>query len=211
MKRVGKGLLITIMLVGLTPFVWRQSLKWAYGSAMHTVESAPHRQVAVVFGAAIYGNGRLSSVLRDRMDTAVSLYHAGKVDKLLVSGDNRFENYNEPGAMMAYAISQGVPEADIQPDYGGRRTYDTCYRAKEVFQAESAILVTQAFHLPRAIFTCRRLGVAAEGVVADKRPYRNANWYAVRETAASLNALWDVIRHQPPPVLGEPIPLIDQQ
>ncbi len=199
---------IIIILIGLTPFFLRQSLKWVYASSMHSVESAPQKQVAIVFGAAVYGNGRLSAILLDRMDTAIALYHNGKVDKLLVSGDNRFENYNEPGAMMAYAISQGVSETDVQPDFGGRRTYDTCYRARDVFQTESVILVTQAFHLPRAIFTCRGLGIAAEGVVADQQPYRGARFYELRETAASLNALWDIIRHQPPPVLGDPIPLI---
>lgn len=91
-------------------------------------------------------------MFRDRVDTAIDLYKAGKVQKLLVSGDNRFANYNEPGAMMAYAIAHGVTPADIQPDYGGHRTYDTCYRAQAIFQVQEAILVTQAFHLPRALY-----------------------------------------------------------
>ncbi|MCP4425347.1 MAG: hypothetical protein GY803_12700, partial [Chloroflexi bacterium] len=165
----------------------------------------PTNRVAIVFGAAVYGNERLSPILRDRMETAVTLYHNDKVQKILVSGDNRFENYDEPGAMMAYAIEQGVSPDDIQPDYAGRRTYDTCYRAKSVFQLDSAILVTQQFHLPRALFTCQRLGIDAVGVAADLRPYRDARWYEVRETWATAVALWDIMRQLPAPVLGDPI------
>ncbi|MCA9872424.1 MAG: YdcF family protein, partial [Anaerolineales bacterium] len=161
----------------------------------------------IVFGAAVYGNGRLSPVLRDRVETAVQLYKTGRVDKILMSGDNQTLEYDEPSAMVAYAVAQGVPAADVQPDYGGRRTYDTCYRARDIFQVESAVLVTQAFHLPRALFTCRQLGITAVGVAADLRTYRAAGWYETRETAATLVALWDVVRHSPPPVLGEPLPL----
>jgi SanA protein len=160
-----------------------------------------------VFGAAVYGNERLSPILRDRMDTAVSLYHDGKIEKILVSGDNSTDTYDEPSAMMEYAIAQGISPDDIQPDYGGRRTYDTCYRAREIFQLDSAILVTQEFHLPRAIFTCRRLGIDAVGVSADLRPYRAARFYEVRETLATAVALWDTVRQLPAPVLGDPIPI----
>ena len=109
---------------------------------------------------------------------------------------------------MAYAIERGVPSEDLQPDFGGRRTYDTCYRAREIFQIDNAILVTQEFHLPRALFTCNLLGIEAVGVAADLRPYRGARWYEFRETAATLNALWDIIRQARPPVLGEPIPFL---
>jgi SanA protein len=109
--------------------------------------------------------------------------------------------------MMEYAIQRGVSPDDVQPDYGGRRTYDTCYRAREIFQLDSAILVTQEFHLPRALFTCRRLGIEAVGVMADLRPYRAARFYEVRETLATAVALWDTIRKLPAPVLGDPIPI----
>ncbi len=171
------------------------------------MESIEPSRVAIVFGAAVYSDGRLSSVLRDRMDTAVSLYKSGKVDKLLLSGDNRIEDYNEPGAMMNYAINRGVAVADIQPDYAGLRTYDTCYRARHIFQIKEAILVTQAFHLPRAIFTCRQLGVDVVGTQADLRPYRGARWYEFRETIATARALWDVLRREPAQILGDTIPL----
>lgn len=201
-------LFILFLSLILAPLVWRRTVRSYYAGRIHPPSSAPSEQVAIVFGAAVYGNGRLSSVLRDRMETAITLYQSQKVSKILVSGDNSSDNYNEPGAMMAYAIERGIPPEDIQPDYGGRRTYDTCYRAREIFQLDSAILVTQEFHLPRALFTCRLLGVETIGVSADLRSYRGARWYELRETAATLNALWDVIRQNPPAVLGEPIPFL---
>jgi len=206
-----KGYLIMLVLLItliLAPLAWRFVVRSYYAQHIDVPVSTPPERVAIVFGAAVYGDGRLSSVLRDRMDTAVSLYNNGKVDKILVSGDNSSINYNEPAAMRDYAAQQGIPLQDIQPDFGGRRTYDTCYRARKIFNLNSVILVTQEFHLPRALFTCRWLGLDAVGISADLRPYRGARWYEFRETAASLNALWDIIRQNPPAVLGDPIPLV---
>lgn len=191
------------------PFVWWASVQNWYGRQLYPATAAPTQRVAIVFGARVYGNGRLSAMLRDRVETAVVLYHAGIVQKILVSGDNSTLSYNEPQEMMAYAIARGVPAADIQPDYGGRRTYDTCYRARAIFQVQSALLVTQAFHLPRALFTCRRLGVQAEGVIADRRDYSEISlrWSTSREIPATLLALWDVVWRRPAAVLGDPIPI----
>ena len=200
------GGLLSLLLL-LSPLVWRKSVQWHYGRSIYTVEDVPADNVAIVFGAAVYSNGRLSGILQDRVDTAVQLYLAGTVQKILVSGDNRFENYDEPTAMMAYAIENGVSPDDIQPDFAGRRTYDTCYRAHEIFQLDSAILVTQNFHLPRALFTCLQLGIDVVGVSADSQLYRDSGWYEGRETLATAVALWDVIQKQPAPVLGDPIPI----
>jgi SanA protein len=126
-----------------------------------------------------------------------------------MSGDNRFVDYNEPGAMREYALGLGVPEEDIVLDFAGRRTYDTCYRAREIFGLEQAILVTQAFHLPRALYTCNHLGVEGVGVPADLRDYRReAQFYwQGRETPATLVALWEIHVTRPLPVLGEPEPI----
>jgi SanA protein len=154
--------------------------------------------VAVVFGAAVYSGGRLSPVLRDRMDTAIDLYRAGRVDHILVSGDGRSIYYDEPGAMHSYAVQQGVAQGDVTTDRAGRRTYDTCYRAAYVYDVTQAVLVTQRFHLPRALLTCGGLGIDVVGASADRRPYRGAGWYELRETGATLVAAWDVARRQPP-------------
>ncbi len=134
------------------------------------MDSAPTEGVAIVFGAGLTRGGYPTAVLRDRVETAAQLYFAGKVQKLLMSGDNRSDNYNEPGAMREYALSLGVPSDAIVLDYAGRRTYDTCYRAKAIFGLKSALLVTQQFHLPRALFLCNALGIQAAGVEANNHP-----------------------------------------
>jgi SanA protein len=174
-----------------------------------TIESVTPQRVAIVFGAGLWRNGTPTPVLQDRIDTAAALYFAGKVEKLLMSGDNRFIYYNEPGAMREYAISLGVPTEDIVLDYAGRRTYDTCYRARAIFGVEKAILVTQSFHMPRAVYTCNQLGVDATGVAADNRYFRKVSrlYWNLRELPAILTAIWDVNIRHPLPVLGDPEPI----
>ena len=178
-------------------------------SRLYTVETVPPARAAIVFGAGLWRDGSPTPVLRDRVATAAELYFAGKVEKLLLSGDNRFEYYNEPGAMKAYALSLGVPEDAIVLDYAGRRTYDTCYRAKSIFGLKEAILVTQKFHLPRALYTCQALGLKSIGVPADRRVYRRYSlfFWNLRELPATLTALWDVHIARPLPVLGDPEPI----
>lgn len=211
-RRARRGcllLLLVAVLAAAFPFLWRDFLERRFRDDIVVAADAPERPVAIVFGAAVYANGRLSPMLRDRVETAVQLYHAGKVRRLLLSGDNSTPEYNEPAAMMAYAIERGVPAEAIQPDYGGRRTYDSCYRARHIFQVEQAVLVTQAFHLPRALFTCAGLGIEATGVIADQRAYhpRSVAWSESREVAAQLRALYDILLRRPAAVMGEPIPL----
>ncbi len=196
------NLLIVIAILVAVPLVWRAAVKVYFNGSIYNPTEVVEKPVALVFGAAVYGNGRLSPVLRDRVDTAVALYHAGAVDHILMSGDNRSADYDEPGAMMEYAIENGVHPGDITVDRAGHRTYDTCYRAKRVFNIGDAVLVTQAFHLPRALLTCEGLGIDAVGVTADRRTYRGATWYEIRETGATLVAAWDLARNEPPPVWG---------
>ena len=178
-------------------------------SRLFGVEDVPVERVAIVFGAGLRWDGTPSPVLRDRVATAAQLYSSGKVRKLLMSGDNRFLDYNEPGAMRDFAIQLGVPAGDIVLDFAGRRTYDTCFRARDIFQVKSAILVTQSFHLPRAIYVCNLLGVPAVGVPADQRSYRRPArlFWNLRETLATLIALWEVHVSKPLPVLGDPEPI----
>ena len=167
----------------------------------------PTRRIAIVFGAGLWRNGTATPVLQDRVQTAANLYFAGKVEKLLMSGDNRFVEYNEPAVMREVALSLGVPNEAIVLDYAGRRTYDTCYRAKAIFGVSEAILVTQSFHLPRAIYECNTLGVASVGVDADLRVYRISStiYWNMRELFATAAAIWDVNISHPTPVLGDPV------
>ncbi len=172
---------------------------------VYSVEDIPNERAAIVFGAGLWRDGSPTPVLRDRVKTASELYFQGKVEKLLMSGDNSTINYDEPTAMKNYALELGIPEEAIVLDYAGRRTYDTCYRAKEIFGLESAILVTQEFHLSRALYLCEKLGIKSTGVNADQRVYlkRSILFWNARETLATLTALWDIHIARPLPVLGE--------
>ncbi len=206
-----RQILLILASVGMgIPFLlcaWSWGLAGYYHRLIYTPPEVPPARVAIVFGARIYPDGRLSAMLQDRVETAVQLYQVGKVQKLLLSGDNRFAHYNEPQQMKAYALARGIPAEDIQLDYAGRRTYDTCYRAGAVFQLQTAVLVTQKFHLPRALFICRSLGLDTVGVAADLQPYlrRSIWWSRIREIPATVVAFSDVVRQRPAPILGEPI------
>jgi len=182
-------------------------------SAITTAENAPTRPVAIVFGAGLLRDGSPTPVLRDRVATAADLYFRGKVQKLLLSGDNRFLNYNEPEAMRQYALALGMPAEALVLDYAGRRTYDTCYRAKAIFGVESALLVTQKYHLPRAVYTCRALGIGATGVPADRRRYPATPYiyWNLREVLATARALLDVHITHPLPVLGKFEPIFPEE
>ncbi len=149
----------------------------------------------------------MSDVLRDRLDAAIELYRAGKVEKMLFSGDNRIKEYNEPAKMNEYAISQGVGDDDIVLDFAGRRTYDTCYRANDIFQVNDVILVTQRYHAPRAMTTCDALGTKALAYTADRTPYVHIKGYWLREIPALWKTWWDLYIGHPLPVLGDPLPI----
>jgi len=167
----------------------------------------PPAPVALVLGAGLWRDGSPTPALYDRVATAVDLYQAGRVKKLLMSGDNRFVNYNEPAAMKKLAIQLGAPAEDIVLDYAGRRTYDSCYRAKEIFGVRQVVVVTQRFHLDRALFLCDALGVESVGVIADRRVYQTLRWWELREVLATAGAWWDVNVRHPMPVLGEKLPI----
>jgi vancomycin permeability regulator SanA len=145
-------------------------------------------------------------MLADRVGAAAELYRLGRVQKLLMTGDNSRVDYDEVSAMRSYAADLGVPEGDITLDYAGFRTYDSCYRARAIFGVEQAILITQRYHLPRAVYTCRQMGVEALGLgTPDWGVYSEALLvqYSMREALATAQALWEVhISHPLPMFLG---------
>lgn len=176
---------------------------------IYQTNSAPTERVAIVFGAGLRRDGSPTTILRDRVETAVRLYTDGKVEKLLMSGDNSVEYYNEPEAMRLYALSLGVPNEAIVLDYAGQRTYDTCFRAKAIFGVNNALVVTQKFHLPRALFLCNMLGITALGVEANNRNYWKGSLliWNFREQLATVAAFLDLYVDKPSPILGLPEPI----
>ena len=189
-------LAVFIILVLVIP---RKYLEWRYGSKIHQSDNAPTKVVAIVFGAGLRRDGYPSIVLADRVRVASELYRTGKVSQLLVSGSARSPYYDEPSAMKDLAVQLGVPSEDIILDRNGLRTYDTCYRAKHIFEIKEALLVSQSFHLPRAIGICDAMGLDVEGVASDLSRYnpRALRYWELREIPAALVALWDAYIAKP--------------
>lgn len=166
-----------------------------------SIEHLPDERVAIVFGAAVRPDKTPSDMLRDRVEGGVELYKENKVQKLLMSGDNSSSDYNEVAVMKAVAEAMGVPSTDIIEDFAGLSTYETCYRAKVIFGVQHAILVTQSYHQPRAIFTCRNVGVEAFGYALpdfSKYPDQRRK-LLVREYLATAKAVLDVKVFKPEP------------
>jgi SanA protein len=208
-RRIGKWAFFLLGGVLLAGLPWLCILWRTQSRIYDTPSDSPPAPVAIVFGAGLYRNGTATPVLADRVAAAVELYKAGKVQKLILSGDNRFPEYNEPAAMSRLAQSLGVPEEDLIPDYAGRRTYDSCYRARFVFNVKQAVLVSQKFHLPRAVYLCDQLGIESVGLAADRRDYRLSSLilWNLREWPACASAVLETQITHPQPVLGPVKPI----
>jgi SanA protein len=161
-------------------------------------------EVGIVFGAGLTVNGDPSDALMDRLTVAADLFAQEKIKTIFVSGDNRFENYNEP-EVMASALEETfqIPKENIVIDYAGRRTYDTCVRANEIWGVDHAVLITQGYHLPRAIWTCKRLGIESTGVSASLQPYILSRQFKIREVAAIYKAFIDIYLIPPDYISGD--------
>ncbi len=170
-----------------------------------TVKKATHKKVILVLGARVWSDGQLSQMLQDRVDVAIELYKAKKVDKILMSGDNGRKDYDEVGAMKNYAVSKGVNAKDIFKDHAGFDTYDSMYRAKAIFGIEDMYISTQEYHLKRAVYIAEKLGVEANGIIADKYIYPKMTYYKMRESIAIVKDFFAVIFNEQPKYLGKPI------
>jgi SanA protein len=161
--------------------------------------------VAIVLGASVYSDGTLSPLLEERAVTAFDLYSSKRVKKILVSGDNHVENYNEVIPIRDFLIEKGVPAEDVFTDFAGFDTYDTMYRAVRIFGVTNALVVTQSFHLPRALFAARNVGLDAYGVPADKSDVYIRN--NLREFFATAKTYFEVVTDAPSLFLGRQIPI----
>ncbi len=192
------GLLAVVMMV---PIVMRFSVQQFI---LEPSGNIPQTEIAIVLGASVF-RGAPSPVLADRADAAIALYRAGKVSKILVTGDNGALSHDEVTPVRKYLLAAGVRPEDIFLDHAGFDTYSSMYRARDVFGARSVTITTQDFHLPRALWIARKLGLTAYGVVAEGD--ESSTYDYVREIPAAIKALWDVFTHRAPKYLGPAIPL----
>lgn len=164
-------------------------------------------QCIVVLGCYVWEDGTPSDMLHDRLKRGVELYDSGAAPKLLMSGDHGQENYDEVDAMKRYAVNAGIPSYDVFMDHAGFSTYESIYRAKEIFGAEKILIVTQEYHLHRALYIARQLGVEAWGVAGDYRSYSGQFMRDVREILARVKDVGSCIFLPEPTFLGEAIPI----
>lgn len=173
-----------------------------------TLETAPESDAILVLGAYVQPDGQVSEMLRDRLEMGYALYAAGKAPKIIVSGDHGTVEYDEVNAMRAYLQEKGVPREDIFMDHAGFDTYDSLYRAKEVFLADKVIVVSQEYHVLRALYIAKNIGLEAAGVGADTYVYGGMEYYRMREYPARVKAFLQAQVFRPEPkYLGEPIPV----
>ena len=161
----------------------------------------------IVLGASVHPDGTPSGILQDRLDDGIALYFAGAAPKIIMSGDNGTESYNECWAMKRYAVFQGVPSEDVFCDHAGFSTYETMYRARHVFGAERIVVATQTYHLYRALYDAQGVGMEAIGVPSDYGEYANQSWYDIREVFARTKDFFQVLFSVPSTFVGDPISL----
>ena len=181
----------------------------AKGRILTTQKAAELEDVdcIIILGCQVKDDGSLSHMLRDRLMRGLEVYETGAAPKLLMSGDHGREEYDEVGAMKNYAIENGVPSENVFMDHAGFSTYETMYRAKEIFKAEKVIIVTQEYHLYRALYIAERLGMEAYGVSADLNRYAGQSMRDFREVLARCKD-WAICIFKPEPTyLGEAIPV----
>ncbi|MGW7170050.1 SanA/YdcF family protein [Streptomyces sp. NPDC054884] len=201
--RVGQRRAVQAMMllcaVVLLPSTW---LFTVADDRLRRAADVPRTEVAVVFGAGLMRNGEPSIFLANRLDAAAKLYRQGRVEVVLVTGDNGTEHYNEPQAMRHYLTHQGVPDGRIVSDYAGFDTWDSCVRAKKIFGIDRAVLVSQGFHIRRAVALCQEAGIDSYGVSAVD--HHDPVWYcgATRELFAAGKASLDAAFEPDPQFLG---------
>lgn len=171
-------------------------------------QNTPEVDAILVLGAGVYSDGTVCPMLKDRLDTALAVYDKNASTKFLVSGDHGQVNYNEVKAMKNYLLKNGIKSENIFMDHAGFSTYESIYRAKDIFEVKKVTIVTQEYHLMRAVYTARKLGLQAYGVSADKQNYPYMPHYKNREIAARCKDFVYVNILKPEPkYLGESIPI----
>ncbi len=195
------GIITTVLLFAINALVVFSSKKQIVNS---DADFSSKKDCILVLGAGVW-NGRPSHMLADRLDVAIELYKKGASDKIIMSGDHGRENYDEVNIMKAYAIEKGVPSSDIFMDHAGFSTYDSIYRTKAVFEADDIIIVTQKYHLFRAVHIAKVLDIQVSGVPSDARRYTGATYREAREVLARNKDFIKCLFRPKPTYLGDTI------
>jgi len=170
----------------------------------YSLKRFPKNDVGIIFGAGINGD-QPSKYLKDRLDAGILLYKAKRINKILLSGDNGREEYDELTVMKNYCFRNGVDTTKIFIDYAGFDTYSTMYRAKHIFKIKKATLISQEYHLNRAIYIGQKLGIKSVGYSANKGEYRGYKYVTFREYLSIFKSFFDVLRNREPRFSGNPI------
>ncbi|MDO4486427.1 MAG: ElyC/SanA/YdcF family protein [Bacillota bacterium] len=216
-KIIKLAILIFILVIGVNLFVVKSTedeIKAVFDSDTDTLQvkemsamKSLNADCIMVLGASVNPDGTPSPMLQDRLDMGIALYHAGAAPKLLLSGDNGQVVYNEVATMKSYAMGKGVPEEDIFLDHAGFSTYESVYRADYIFHVKRMIVVTQKYHLYRALYGCRRMGIEALGAASDQETYRGQEYREIREILARDKDFVKWMIKPEPTFLGEVIPI----
>ena len=202
---VGLGVLGAAVVFGVNVYVTQSA-----GSYILSPEQATALEdvdCILILGCGVREDGSPSDMLHDRLKRGVTLYQDGAAPKLLMSGDHGRDGYDEVDAMKSYAVDEGVPSEDVFMDHAGFSTYESMYRARDVFGTKKIIIVTQQYHLYRAVYIARSLGIDAYGVSSDYRAYRGAATREVREVLARLKDAVTCVFEPQPTYLGPAIPI----
>ena len=207
MNIVKKGFLMLGIIIALIIIFVVGSNIYVYATTKKQIDAAlENADCILVLGAGVRNN-KPTPMLNDRLEAAIQLYNDGKASKIIMSGDHGQEDYNEVGVMKTFAIENGVPSADIFMDHAGFSTYESLYRAKEVFQAKKVIIVTQNYHLYRALYIANQLGIEAVGVPSNPRSYSGQTMRDIREVAARVKDIITCIYKPAPTYLGNTFPV----
>ena len=209
-KRIIKSVLLIFVIASggiliINGYVKKTSEKWIL--SIDEAKELENTDCILVLGAAVKNNERPSAMLNDRLETGIELYNQNVSDKILMSGDHGRKDYDEVNVMKNFAINSGVPSEDIFMDHAGFSTYESMYRAKEIFKADKIVIVSQKYHLYRAVYIARSLGLEAYGVPSDVREYRGQKYRDLREAVARVKDFFNVIIKPEPTYLGEAIPV----
>lgn len=161
----------------------------------------------LVLGARVWDNGNPSGILEDRLITGILAYEAGASNRLLMSGDHGQDEYDEVNVMKNYAMAQGIPSENIFMDHAGFSTYESLYRARDIFQVKTVIIVTQQYHLYRALYDAERMGLVAYGIPADLGTYAGMPYFEAREILARVKDFFYTLLMPQPTYLGSAIPI----